>query len=192
MFSILFRRAQATVDNAIGQAVNRAIMAVPFVVATGFATAAATSYVTRHYGAELGYLMIASAYAVVGLIAVVALRQPPQAAMDASPASASEMSDTASAASSGSETSGPTAASGATDAKSALGNIDAEMVGSAMAAAAPLAVGPLLRGLGRNLPLVLAILAAVFVLYRDKSEQTTAGAAVPGEGDGAFAPSGAI
>jgi len=40
-----------------------------------------------------------------------------------------------------------------------------------VAAAAPLAIGPLLRALGRNLPVVVSVLAAAFVLYRDKSEQ---------------------
>lgn len=170
MFSILFRRAQATVDNAIGQAVNRAIMAVPFVVAVGFATAAATTYATRMYGAELGYLMIAAAYSVLGLIAVIALRRPVTGPSDSS---ASSSAEAASATEVGTE-SGATSSSRESTAKSALDEIDADMIASAVAAAAPLAVGPLLRNLGRNLPLVLTVIAALFLFYRANANPLSA------------------
>ena len=59
MFGSLFRKAQATVDNAIGQLVRTVLIALPFVVAMGFATAAATSWLVREYGLENGLLTLA-------------------------------------------------------------------------------------------------------------------------------------
>ena len=38
MLGSLFRRAQATVDNAIEHLVSRALVAIPFLIAAGFGT----------------------------------------------------------------------------------------------------------------------------------------------------------
>ncbi len=83
MFAALFNRAQATVDNAIGQAINRAIVAVPFVIAGAFATAALTIRLTRILGDEYGYLAIAGIFVIVGLVAALVM-QPSTATATAS------------------------------------------------------------------------------------------------------------
>lgn len=169
MFASLFHRAQVTVDNAIGQAVNRAIMAAPFIVAAGFATAALTSYVTRTYGAEIGYLIVAGAYSFIGLVTVVALRQRPRTSSDGASPVAEEQATGDSAATD----------ANAAEAKSVGDAIDKELLSSAFASAAPLALAPLIRLLLRNLPVVIAVAAAVMVLGRDSTPSD--GAASDGE-----------
>lgn len=161
MFDTILRRAQVTVDNAIDQAVNRIIVTIPFLVAGGFATAALTTRLTRMLGDEMGYLAVAGVFSVIGLIvaAVVSMpRSAQHAEAVAEPAAPLAEAD-------------PHAAA---DAHKKGAAIDKELMSSAVHAMAPFAVPalvPLLRALGRNLPLIATVLAAAFVMTRTPSEE---------------------
>lgn len=150
MFAALMNRAQATVDHAIGQAINRAIIAIPFLLAAAFATAALAFRLVREYGPETANLMLAGLFLVLGLFGAVIFRKRP--------AAVSATDDPI-----------PEALAGSEDAKSSNSPLDApdrELLLAAFTSAAPIAVPALLRTVIRNLPLVLAILSALFVLTR--------------------------
>ncbi|MEQ1653656.1 MAG: hypothetical protein ABL897_14300, partial [Hyphomicrobium sp.] len=94
MFSALIRRAQVSVDHAIVGVVNRAIIAIPFVVAGGFATAALALRLTREYGPEMANVILAGVFAVIGLVALLVVnRRQPAAAVDDADAPQSIASD---------------------------------------------------------------------------------------------------
>lgn len=149
MLNALFHRAQATVDNAIGQAVNRALIVLPFLVALGFATAAATSRLVRELGPELGYLAIAGGYAVIGLFvaALVMARSQPQTDQ---PSAAGAAADEQAAASTASQVS----------------DADRELITAALTTAAPVALPALITALLRNLPIVVALASLLYILTR--------------------------
>lgn len=149
MLNALFHRAQATVDNAIGQAVNRALIVLPFLVALGFATAAATSRLVRELGPELGYLAIAGGYAVIGLFvaALVMARSQPQTDQ---PSAAGAAADEQAAASTASQVS----------------DADRELIAAALTTAAPVALPALITALLRNLPIVVALASLLYILTR--------------------------
>lgn len=150
MLGSLFRRAQATVDNAIDHAVNRALVAIPFIVAAGFGTAALSMRLNREFGAETGSLILAGGFMVVGLLVALIVHSRP-----ANPAEpVTEAAETA-----------DRAADEAAD--PALANVDRELLMAALTTAAPLALPALLRALGRNLPIVAAVAAAGFIMSRN-------------------------
>jgi hypothetical protein len=150
MLGSIFRRAQATVDNAIDHAVNRALVAIPFLVAAGFGTAALSMRLNREFGAETGSLILAGGFIVVGLI--VAMIVHSRSANPAEPVTEAE------------ETAGR-AADQASD--PAMANADRELLMAALTTAAPLALPALLRAVGRNLPILAAVAAAGFIMSRN-------------------------
>lgn len=164
MFGSLFRRAQATVDNAIGQIVDRAIVAIPFLVAAGFGTAAVAIRLNREFGPETASLVMAAAFAVIGMLTALIVHLRAEA-----PAAAAENDGEAAA---------PETAADAEE--TATSDIDRELVMAALTTAAPIAVPAVLRTVGRNLPLVAALAAAVFVIARDNGNTGT-DALEPGE-----------
>jgi len=68
MFAKLFRRAEASVDNAIGDLGNRVVVAVPFLIAIGFAAASLSLTLNKTYGPEVGNLLVAGVFGTLGLI----------------------------------------------------------------------------------------------------------------------------
>lgn len=164
MFAALMNRAQATVDNAIGQVVNRAIVAIPFILAGAFATAALAFRLVREFGPETANLILAGLFLVLGLIGAVVFRSRPAVVSAEEPL--------------------PEALSGSEEAKTSNIPLDApdrELLMAAFTSAAPIAVPALLRTIMRNLPLVLAILSALFVLTRPSEEPAEATHPVPAE-----------
>ena len=165
MFGSLFRRAQATVDNAIDHVVNRVLVAIPFIVAAGFGTAALSMRLNREFGAEMGSLILAGGFVAVGLVVALIVR--------------SRMDHPAE----------PTAEDAETVDRNAeqvadpgLPNVDRELLMAALTTAAPIALPSVFRALLRNLPLVAAIAAAGFVLTRDSHGTPPRGDALaPGE-----------
>ena len=157
MLQSLFRRAEATVDNAIAAALARALIAVPFLVAAGFATAGIALYLYEEFGSTAGNLVMAAVFAVVGLVtaAVVTARL----ATD-TPAHVSANADTSSADQSEDKVAG-------------LDPMDREVLSAALAAVGPLAAPLVLRSVVRNLPLVAAIAAAGFILTRPSASDAT-------------------
>ena len=151
MFGFLFRRAQATVDRAVDNIVHRIIIAIPFLIAGGFGTAALTLWLNREYGAETASLILAGGFVALGLVAWLVFRPRTEAAPESS--GAAEEPAQASAAAS---TEGPD-----------FSNTDRELIMAALTSAAPIALPAIVRTIGRNLPLVAAVAAAAFIISRD-------------------------
>ena len=152
--NFLYRKAQATVDNAIAQLVWGVLMALPLLVALGFATAAAANYLHKLYEPEIANLIVAGAFALLGVIMAIAyaMRTPETAASEEAKAEAEEA---AAGANGGGSEPGPS-----------WSPADREVLLSALTTAAPFAVRPLAGALFRNLPVLLAIAVTVFVLTR--------------------------
>lgn len=168
MFGSLFRRAQATVDRAIDGLITRAIVAIPFLIAGGFGTAALAMRLNREYGPETGSLILAGGFVGLGLLVALVVRvrseAPTEGETSAEETPASE----------------PAAAASA-DAPDLLG-ADRELIMAALTSAAPIALPAIVRTVGRNLPLLAAVAAAVFIISRDGQGSGAAGAALePGE-----------
>lgn len=153
MFASLFRRAQATVDRAVETLVTRAIVAVPFLVAAGFGTAALAMRLNREYGPETGSLILAGGFAALGLLVALVMR----VRAESPPAPEAIPEETADAAAVNSETAAAADLTGA----------DRELIMAALTSAAPIAIPAVVRTIGRNLPLVAALAAAMFIISRD-------------------------
>lgn len=164
MLSVLFNHAQATVDNAIGQAVKRAIVAFPFVLAGGYGLAALTIYLRKELGDEAGLLAVAGVLVVIGLITAVAMR--PRSVVTAVDSDLAASTSDAN----------PNAAQATAD-TAATGEMDKELLLAALSAALPVALPGVLRLVLRNLPIVLALAVALFVFTRDQIDTS-------GEADG--------
>ncbi|HPG89477.1 MAG TPA: hypothetical protein PLD46_07460 [Hyphomicrobium sp.] len=163
MFSALIHRAQSTVDNAIGQVVNRAIIAIPFLVAGAFATAALAFRLVREFGPETANLMLAGMFLVLGIMSAFIFRVRPLsegAAHDAVPEALADPQTVKSA-------------------DSSIDGADRELLMAALTSAAPIALPALIRAILRNLPLVVAVLSALFVLTRPSDEPAASEVAVP-------------
>jgi len=153
MISFLFRQAQATVDNAIGQIAYGLIVALPLLAAAGFASAALSSYLHRQYDSEVAYMMMAAGFMAIGLLGTIAISRG---------GSTEPLSPDASTTSDQDET--------MDEGASMMSANDRELFLSALTNAAPLAVPALMQTVVRNLPLLLAIAAAAFVLLRPESD----------------------
>jgi len=162
---MLFRRAQATVDHAIDSLINRAIVAIPFLIAGGFGTAALAIRLNRDYGPEMGSLILAGLFAALGLVVALVVRSRSEAPADTQGA-AQEAPDSAEA-----------AAAEAAESND-LSGVDRELIMAALSSAAPLAIPAIVRTVGRNLPLIAAVAAAAFVISHDNRGST---ALEPGE-----------
>ena len=77
-FGFLYRKAQATVDNAIAQLVWGLLMVVPLLVALGFTTAAGSNYLHRHYEPEIANLILAGVFFAISAVIAIgyAVRKP--------------------------------------------------------------------------------------------------------------------
>lgn len=164
MLGSLFRRAQATLDGAIEQMVNRAIVAIPFLVAAGFGTAALAMRLNREFGAETGSLILAVVFCALGLFAALLVNGRSE-----KPAEAAE------------ETAQSTEQAVEEAADGGMAAVDRELMMAALTTAAPLALPAILRTLGRNLPLVAAIAAAGFVMTRDAAGNAQKASLEPAE-----------
>lgn len=142
MFASLFARAEASVDNAIADLGNRILITIPFIVALGFGAASLSIYVNRTYGAEIGNLIVAAAFIVLGgVIALVVKLRSSSPLMDEEPeAVASEEP---------------------VDATKSI--FDNEQLMGIVSTAAPILLPALLRTATKNWPLVLAVAAGLYV-----------------------------
>jgi hypothetical protein len=154
MLQSLFRRAEATVDNAIASVLARALVALPFVVAAGFGTAALAIYAYENLGVAGGNLLVAGVFCAIGLVcvAVVGIRAKSHGETDA--ASSEQQA----------------AAEAAAGSKPLLDSVDRDVVAAMVTAAGPIALPFVMRSVMRNLPLLAAIAAAGFVLSRNGGE----------------------
>jgi hypothetical protein len=160
MFGAIFRRAQATVDNAIADAVNRVLVIVPFAVALGFATAGLAIRLQREIGPEMTDWMLGGGFLGLGLIVafVARMRTPRPAAVVAA-----------------AEPQAIAASDAAVD-DVGLGAADRELLLKALAAGAPIALPLVLRAALRNLPLFAIVAIAWFILSQPGADDSSVAA----------------
>jgi hypothetical protein len=142
VFASLFARAEASVDNAIGDLGNRVLITIPFIVAFGFAAASLSIYANRIYGAEVGNLVVAAAFVVLGGVIALVVKMRKTSAVDRA------------------EPEPPPVEEPLISAKSIFDN---EQLMGIMSTAAPILLPALLRTATKNWPLVLAVAAGVYV-----------------------------
>src|ERR1700733_3199483 len=71
MFEGVINRAKSAAGSMIAKYLARASIAVPFLVALGFATAAVTLMLVERFGAITAYWVVAGGFAVIGLLATM-------------------------------------------------------------------------------------------------------------------------
>jgi hypothetical protein len=150
MFEGLINRAEQSIDVLASKYVMRVAVAVPFIIALGFGTAAAAVRLSQDYGTTTAYTILAAVFASVGLAlaSVMALSGP-------SPAAAAETLEQA-------------ARNG--DPAATASSFDPQIVLAALGAVGPTALPGLLRLLTRNLPLVLAVVILAYLLFSQTRE----------------------
>lgn len=155
MFRGFINDAKSAAGSVIAKYAARASVAVPFIIALGFATAGATLMLVERFGHRNAYFMVAASFTVLGFLAalIVRTKEHEEVVADAQAGNA----DTADVA---------TEAAAAVQMPLALlGALFSSPVG-------PTALLGLMRVLGRNLPLVL-MLVAMGVLFGSKSAEET-------------------
>lgn len=142
MFRGLINDAKAAAGSLVGKYLVRASVAVPFLIAIGFAIAAITLILIDRFGSINAYLMVAGGFTLIGLIAslVVGVKEQEEEVAETQ----AEASDTASVAS-------DAAAQAAVQAPLALlGALFATPAGPSVLAGGA-------KMLGRNIPLVMLL-----------------------------------
>jgi len=71
MFRGLINNAKSAAGNLVAKYLARASVAIPFVVAAGFALAALTAWLTDRYGAVTAYWSMTAVLIVLGVIAAL-------------------------------------------------------------------------------------------------------------------------
>lgn len=146
MFQGLFKSAERSINSVVARFVGRATVAIPLLVAGGFATAALALKLMEMYGAVSAYTLMAVLFSVIGLIAMAINAKPHEAG-----AEASQAADTAGASDAEGEDSGA--------------GIPPELM-SVLTSVAPAAAPGIARSVGRNLPLIFILALVAFVVSR--------------------------
>jgi hypothetical protein len=73
VFAGLMNQAKAAVSGLVLKYVARASVAIPFVIALGFALAAITVMLVQHFGHVAGYWIMAAGLAAIGVIAAISV-----------------------------------------------------------------------------------------------------------------------
>ncbi len=173
MLQGLFKRAENKIDSVVAKYVGRVTVAIPLLIAGGFATAALTVKLVEMYGAVTGYAIMAAVFGVIGLVTMAAVET------EARPAESGSTSEPSAAAASGD--------AGQTDESADLlaSDLLTPEVRAFLSSAAPMALPGIARGVGRNLPLILILALIGFVISRfaETSDDTTATAAGAGDAE---------
>jgi hypothetical protein len=179
MFRGLLNDAKSAMGSVLAKYLARASVAVPFLIAAGFAIAAITIMLVDRYGQVTAYWIMAAALALIGAMAslVVSVKEQEE---EAAEEAAAETADT-------------TAASAtAAVAEAAAQNPMALLTMLSALPMGPASLVPALRLLARNLPLVVLLAAITFVLWpseKAEAEQQTAAGESPEGSETAAAPS---
>ena len=150
MMQGIVNRAQRSVDLLVTKYVTRIAVAVPFVIALGFGTAAASAKLAEMYGSIIANSVLAATFCLVGLIAasVIALSGPKQAeavtGADATTAAAVGMKEAA---------------------------VSQDLLLTTLAAVGPAALPAVLRLVFRNLPVMLAVAVILYILFSQRSAE---------------------
>lgn len=158
MFDSLMREARSTVDNALSSVLYRAGVALLLLVAVGFATASLSIWINRQLGPESGNLVVAAIYLVAGLILYVVAGTSDSSAL-LTPVAAETAPQTGERRDAGQH--------------SLSSEIDRELLYSAAASALPFALPRLTRLMMRNIPLLAAIAAAIYIMTRPTNDATS-------------------
>ena len=150
MFRALLNDVKSAAGSLVARYVARASVAVPFLVAFGFATAAVTLMLVERYGAIAAYWMIAGGFTAIGVVAaaVVSVKEQDEAVADAE-AEKTDTRSTAESAIAQAATQAPLAILGAL--------LSTPFAPNAVAGGAKLAL--------RNMPLVVLLVALGFLLW---------------------------
>ena len=161
MFAGLINSAKSAVTGLVLKYVARASVAVPFVIAAGFALAAGTAMLVDRFGHVAAYWMVAGGLAVVGIIAaaVVSAKEEQEEAAD----QAAEATDT------GEVVSDAAAQAMIQTPIAALGALFSIPGGASMALGGA-------RLLARNLPLALLLGVIALLLWPTNREAAVADA----------------
>jgi hypothetical protein len=73
LFAGLINNAKSAVSHVILKYVARASVAIPFVIAIGFALVAITVILVQRFGQVIGYWLVAGWLAAIGVIAAIAV-----------------------------------------------------------------------------------------------------------------------
>jgi hypothetical protein len=161
MFRGLINDVKSAAGSLIGKYLARASVAVPFIIALGFATAAGTVVLVEKFGHLYAYLIVSGAFTLLGLLAtiVVSVKEQEEVVADTK----AESTDTASVAA-------DTAAQAAVQAPLAL-------LGALFASpAGPASLVSGAKMLVRNMPLVV-LLALLGLLFWPTDPNATPGTA---------------
>jgi hypothetical protein len=153
MFATLFKRAEASVDNAIGDLGNRVVIAIPFIIALGFAAASLSHALERTYGPEIGNLLVAGAFCLLGLVVAVVVKIRSRSRV--LPSGEAEGLDSATAA--------------ADDATAGHSIFDDETLMAVITSAAPIIIPAVLRTTMKNWPILLGAAASLYVFSRPET-----------------------
>ena len=74
MFRGIINDAKSAAGSVASRYAARATVAVPFLIAVGFATAAGTLVLIEQYGSRDAYLIVGGVYTMIGLIAAILVR----------------------------------------------------------------------------------------------------------------------
>ena len=177
VFRGLINDAKSAAGAVVAKYAARASVAVPFLVAVGFATAAVTLMLVERFGAINAYWMVAGGFTALGLIAafVVGMKEQEEEVADAQ----AEKADTAAV---------------ATDAAAqAAVQMPLALLGTLLTSpAGPVSAVGLARMVGRNLPLVilLVLIGLMFWPTEKATEETdVADDELPVRPNGAHPPS---
>ncbi len=165
MFRGLLNDAKSAMGAVLAKYLARASVAVPFLIAAGFAIAAITIMLVDRYGQVTAYWIMAAALALIGAIAslVVSVKEQEE---EAAEEAAAETADTSAASAT------------AAVAEAAAQNPMALLTMLSALPMGPASLVPALRLLARNLPLVVLLAAITFVLWPSKSAEAGAETAV--------------
>jgi hypothetical protein len=149
--------AKSAAGSVVAKYAARASIAVPFIIALGFATAGVTLMLVERFGHRNAYFMVAGGFTALGLLAALIVRTK-----EHDEVVADEQAGKADTADIATDT---VAAATVQIPLALLGALFSSPVG-------PASVLSLMRVLGRNLPLVL-VLVAMGVLFWPKSAEET-------------------
>lgn len=159
MLQELANRAQRAIDTVVSKYVSRLAVAVPFVVALGFGTAAASVKLTEMYGSMLANAVLAGVFTIIGVVTAAAIAVSHTAPELAAAQPVGGVAEESATQQSSNEPLLP----------------NADVMLAAVGAIGPAAMPFLFRLILRNLPLVLGVLVLAYLLLSDtgKSRATT-------------------
>lgn len=143
MFQAVIERAKGAVDKVVVRYTARIAVAIPFVIALGFATAAATVWLSELYGSLVAYSALAIFFTVVGSVAAVIV-----SANDPQPPVETEKSE-----------------------PQREGTMDVPVPPAVLLAAVtrlgPIAFPMILRVFAKNLPLIVGVVVLSYLMFSD-------------------------